>query len=273
MPFPGLRSFSQDESELFFGREGQSDELARKLGQSRFVAVVGTSGSGKSSLVRAGLLPSLEGGCLVKAGSSWEVVDMRPGRRPIEHLAAALEGAKIAESPVDPEQLRESSLALVDLARAAYQEKRLDRDKNLLVLVDQFEELFRYQAKDSKMADHDEKAAFVKLLLEVVKQRDFPVYVIITMRSDFLGDCARFRDLPETINAGQYLVPRMTRDQRREAIEGPIHLAGGSIAPRLVQRILNDAGEDPDQLPVMQHALMRTWDHWTQARRGGGARP
>lgn len=260
-PFPGLRSFSQDESELFFGREGQSDEIARKLGQTRFIAVVGTSGSGKSSLVRAGLLPSLEGGCLVKSGSIWRIVDMRPGSRPIVHLAAALDGAKVSKSPVDPERLRTSSLALIELARSAYGAKHLDGDENLLILVDQFEELFRYKARD--LADRDEKAAFVKLLLEVVKQRDFPVYVVITLRSDFLGDCARFRDLPETINAGQYLVPRMTRDQRREAIEGPIHMAGGTIAPRLTQRILNDVGEDPDQLPVMQHALMRTWCHWS----------
>src|SRR5713101_3806902 len=114
-PFPGLRSFSSEESELFFGREGQSDELARKLGETHFVAVVGTSGSGKSSLVRAGLLPSLEGGCLVKSGSNWRIVDMRPGGRPNDHLAAALDVAKIWESPVDPEQLWNSSLALIDL--------------------------------------------------------------------------------------------------------------------------------------------------------------
>jgi WD40 repeat protein len=261
-PFPGLRSFSQDESELFFGREGQSDELARKLGQARFIAVVGTSGSGKSSLVRAGLLASLEGGCLVKVGSNWRIVDMRPGGRPIDNLAAALDAARLSETPVDPASLRGSSLALLDFARQAHEEKRLDADENLLILVDQFEEIFRYKSSESSMDDRDEKAAFVKLLLEVAKQRAFPVYVVITMRSDFLGDCAGFRDLPETINSGQYLIPRMTREQRREAIEGPIHMAGSAITPRLVQRILNDVGEDPDQLPVMQHALMRTWYRW-----------
>jgi WD40 repeat protein/energy-coupling factor transporter ATP-binding protein EcfA2 len=269
-PFPGLRSFSQDESELFFGREGQSDELARKLGKSRFVAVVGTSGSGKSSLVRAGLLPSLEGGCLVKMGSNWRVVDLRPGGHPISSLATALDVARVAAKPIDAAFLRNSSLALLDFIRESYQEKRLEADENLLILVDQFEELFRYKSRENDMEDRDEKAAFVKLLLEVAKQREFPIFVVITMRSDFLGDCARFRDLPEAINAGQYLVPRMTRDQRRGAIEGPVHMAGGEISPRLVQRILNDVGEDPDQLPVMQHALMRTWFHW---RDQGADRP
>ncbi len=261
-PFPGLRSFSQDESDLFFGREGQSDELARKLGKTRFVAVVGTSGSGKSSLVRAGLLPSLQSGCLVKVGSNWRIVDMRPGSRPIDNLAAACDIANISEPPVDPEMLRRSSLALLELARGAWRTGRLHLDENLLILVDQFEELFRYATCNNSMDDRDEKAAFVKMLLEVSRQREFQVYVVITMRSDFLGDCARFRDLPETINAGQYLIPRMTRDQRRDAIEGPIHMSGSTITPRLVQRVLNEVGEDPGQLPVMQHALMRTWSHW-----------
>ncbi|WP_353063812.1 hypothetical protein RBB77_21520 [Tunturibacter psychrotolerans] len=262
-PFPGLRSFSQNESELFFGREGQSDELARKLSQSRFVAVVGTSGSGKSSLVRAGLLPSLEGGCLVEAGSNWRIVDMRPGSRPIDNLAAALDLAHLSNTSIDVDVLRSSSLSLSDFVSKIYERKEgLDFRENLLILVDQFEELFRYKSRNGDMEDRDEKAAFVKLLLEVSRQRSAPVYVVITIRSDFLGDCARFRDLPETINVGQYLIPRMTREQRRKAIEGPIHIAGSAITPRLVQRILNDVGEDPDQLPVMQHALMRTWYHW-----------
>jgi WD40 repeat protein len=266
-PFPGLRSFSQDESELFFGREGQSDELARKLGKTRFVAVVGTSGSGKSSLVRAGLLPCLQSGCLVKAGSNWRIVDMRPGGLAIDNLAAALDIAKMLEQAVEPESLRISSLALLELIGRARQATRIQANENVLILVDQFEELFRYANRDNSMAERDEKAAFVKLLLEVSKQTELPVYVVITMRSDFLGDCARFRDLPEAINAGQYLIPRMTRDQRRSAIEGPIRMAGGTITPRLVQRILNELGEDPGQLPVMQHALMRTWSHWKSENR------
>jgi WD40 repeat protein len=187
---------------------------------------------------------------------------MRPGSHAIDNLAAALQIAKVSEHAIDPELLRGSSLALIELTRTASHTCRLQADENVLILVDQFEELFRYAHRDDSMAEQDEKAAFVKLLLEVTKQSEFPVYVVITMRSDFLGDCARFRDLPEAINAGQYLIPRLTREQRRAAIEGPIRMAGGAITPRLVQRILNQLGEDPGQLPVMQHALMRTWNHW-----------
>jgi hypothetical protein len=115
----------------------------------------------------------------------------------------------------------------------------------------------------------DEAAAFIKLLLEAKRQTDVPVYIVITMRSDFLGDCAQFRDLPEAINDGQYLIPRMTRDQRREAITGPVAVGGGEISGRLVNRLLNDVGDDPDHLPILQHALMRTWELWAHDRRNG----
>ena len=91
------------------------------------------------------------------------------------------------------------------------------------------------------------------------------MYVVITMRSDFLGDCARFRDLPEAISDSQYLIPRLTRDELQAVITGPIGVRGGRIAPSLVQRLLNDFGDDMDQLPVLQHALMRAWDHWERS--------
>jgi hypothetical protein len=274
-PFPGLRPFESTEDHLFFGRDGQSDELLRRLRRSRFLAVLGTSGSGKSSLVRAGLLPSLRGGLMREAGSGWRVALMRPGSDPVGNLAAALaergvlaeaggglEGAE-AEAVVEA-TLRGGSLGLVEAARQA----RLAAHENLLVVVDQFEELFRFRAVRAAGADtSDDAAAFVKLLLEAAQQRELPVYVVLTMRSDFLGDCAQFQGLPEAINDGQYLIPRMTRDERRVAVNGPAMVARGRVAEPLVNRLLNDVGDNPDQLPILQHALMRTWDYWKQHRR------
>ncbi len=108
----------------------------------------------------------------------------------------------------------------------------------------------------------DGAPAFVKLLLEATRQTEVPIYVVITMRSDFVGDCDRFRGLPEAISNSQYLIPRLTRDELQAVITGPIGVRGGRIAPRLVQHLLNDIGDDFDQLPVLQHALMRAWDHW-----------
>lgn len=278
-PFPGLRPFKSEESHLFFGRDGQSDELLDRLGQKRFVAVVGTSGSGKSSLVRAGLLPTVHGGFMMTAGSHWRVALFRPGDNPIKNLAEALsqpgvlkdkhsskEDHNIFVQTVDTEvALRRGSLGLVDI----FQQSSLPKGENLLIIVDQFEELFRF--KESALIENatDEAAAFVKLLLKSVEQEEVPIYVVITMRSEFLGDCTQFRDLPETINNSQYLIPRMTRQQRRQAITGPVAVAGGQISPRLVQRLLNDVGDDPDQLPILQHALMRTWDYWNKNHKDG----
>ena len=267
-----MRPFEFDESHLFFGRDGQSEQLISKLGRTHFVAVVGTSGSGKSSLVRAGLLPMLEGGFMARAGSFWRFAVMRPGSNAIRSLARALaDPAVLGGESVDPgvrtplieAVLRRSGLGLID----AFRQARLAPNENLLVLVDQFEELFRFRQKGAADAPTDDGAAFVNLLLEAARGNEYPIHVVMTMRSDFLGDCARFRDLPEMLNDGQYLIPRLTRDQRRATIEGPVAVSGATIAPRLTQRLLNDAGDDPDALPVLQHALMRTWDAWRASGR------
>src|SRR5204862_1381282 len=138
---------------------------------------------------------------------------------------------------------------------------------HLLVVFDQFEELFRFrqQGVDSEEA----AAAFVNLLLTASQQSECPIYVTITMRSDYLGDCSEIPGLAEAVNDGEYLIPRLLRDQKRDAIEKPIGVGGAKISPLLVQRLLNEVGDDPDQLPVMQHALMRMWDAW--AKKGSGA--
>jgi WD40 repeat protein len=267
-PFPGLRPFRTDESQLFFGRDGQSEKLLDIFDRTRFLAVVGTSGSGKSSLVRAGLMPALAGG-ITQAGSNWRVAVMRPGHDPIGNLARALnESGVFGPEGEDDEQsaamravitvstLKRGSRGLVEATR---QVGSLAGD-NLLIVVDQFEELFRFAQDLAGYGYEDEAAAFVKLLLKATKQEDIPIYAVITMRSDFLGDCARFWELPEAINDGQYLIPRMNRGERAEAITGPLGVFGASIAPDLINRLVNETEDKPDQLPLLQHALMRTWD-------------
>jgi energy-coupling factor transporter ATP-binding protein EcfA2 len=278
-PFPGLRPFEGDDLDHpFFGREAQIDDLLGRLRRSRFLAIIGTSGCGKSSLVRAGLLPALHGGYMAGAGSRWRIATLRPGLEPIANLARALSASESLGSDESPEpELRIMRAALMQavLGRGArglieaVQEAALDDNENVLVLVDQFEELFRFARRSSSATDQpsredasNEAAAFVKLLLEASASAEAPIYVALTMRSDFIGDCARFRDLPERINEGLVLVPRMTRDQLRRAIEAPVRVAQAEITPSLVARLLNDVGDDPDQLPVLQHALMRTWDAW-----------
>jgi len=266
-PFPGLRAFEPDEDYLFFGREKRVDEILSKLRRTHFLSVVGGSGSGKSSLVRAGLIPALHGGSMLGSGSHWRIAMFRPGEDPLGRMAASLAACGLIDNvethgggkAMLEATLRRSSLGLIE----AHQLAGLDVRDNLLVLVDQFEELFRYRS-GAKETYQDDAVAFVKLLLAVSEEIDSRIYVALTMRSDFIGNCADYPGLPAAVTRGQYLVPRMTRSEMRDAIIGPIAVAHTEIAPRLVVRLLNDAGEDPDQLPVLQHALMRTFDYWSR---------
>ncbi len=259
-PYPGLRPFDADEADLFFGRERHVDALLKRLSGSHFVAVVGESGAGKSSLVRAGLLPALQAGFVVEAGSDWRVAVMRPGAAPLDALAdALLQPGVLTESGGSPRhefalaELRRGPLGLVQLVRDAY----LGSYCNLLVVVDQFEEVFRYCREPLQK---DQADMFVELLLRAAEQRDVPIFVVLTMRSDFVGDCARFRGLPETLNDNQYLTPRLTREQIAAAIREPARVCGGMVDPALVDELCNTVGDNPDQLPLLQHLLMRVWD-------------
>jgi uncharacterized RDD family membrane protein YckC len=279
-PFPGLRPFREDEEHLFFGRESQIDRMADKLAHRRFLAVVGTSGSGKSSLVNCGLRPALHRGLVTRAGTAWRIVQFRPGATPVANLASALASdrrlfADVTDAGMPLDQIVSATLAMSNLGLAdIYEQAHVAADTNLLVVVDQFEELFRYrQLAPGRRDPHsvsEEATQFVNLLLAAHAQDQCPIYVVLTMRSDFLGDCAQFYGLPEAINEGQYLVPRMTRQERRAAIEGPIAVAGAEISPVLLTRLVNDTGDNPDQLSILQHALNRTWAHWEHQAGGRG---
>ena len=278
-PFPGLRPFREDEEHIFFGRENQVDAMVDKLSASRFLAVVGTSGSGKSSLVNCGLRPALHRGLMPAAGTSWRMVQFRPGSRPLTAMTSALaaDGALysgyhglIPLTEIIDTLLRLSKRGLIDAFRRA----RLPDGVNLLVVVDQFEELFRYRvlgdSETNRLERSQEASAFVNLLLEAKQERDFPVHIVLTMRSDFLGNCAEFPGLPEAVNDGQYLVPRMTREERRAAIKGPVGVGGAEITQVLLTRLVNDVGDNPDQLSILQHALNRTWAQWQHDGHGQG---
>jgi hypothetical protein len=256
-PYPGLRAFESDEADIFFGRERQVDAMIDRLARCRLLAVTGASGCGKSSLVRAGLLEALEIGLLAAAGPIWRFAIMRPREHPMAELASALLEALGGDASMEASALRRAALdrgplSLVEELR----ERPLSEHANLLILVDQFEELFRYR----DLASHEEAEAFVALLLATAGQRELPIYIVLTMRSDFFGECARFEGLAEAVCESIYLCPRLSRDQIIAAIEGPARVFGGRIEPALAARIANDMGIDPDQLPLMQHALMRLWD-------------
>ncbi|MCU7376379.1 ATP-binding protein [Paucibacter sp. O1-1] len=219
-PFPGLRAFKPGESDRFFGRGQQIAELATHLDALPFLAVSGASGCGKSSLVLAGLLTELRERHADGHGADWRPVVMRPGNRLIERLAEALAHVlhddededldhtlgdlaeqRLARSGALFGQLRLGGQGLVEAVRQSRLARRSPAARVLLV-VDQFEEVFRFK----RMSDPDESAAFGRLLLAAAHDPASPVSVVITLRSDALGNCAEFHDLPEAVSRGGYLV-------------------------------------------------------------------
>ena len=264
-PFPGLRPFRTGEAHLFFGREGQAEELIARLMQTHFLGVLGNSGSGKSSLVRAGLIPALHAGKKQQRIADWKIVICRPGNSPVQNLAAALAGANkntTEEIILLPEVqrllpvLRESSFGLLEA------EAGTSGHGKTLLIVDQFEELFRFERE----IPPGEAAHFVDLLLTAVRQEGSNLYAVVTMRSEFLGECVRYRGLPEIINEGQYLVPRLTGENVRRAVARPLGVVDAPVDPTLVNRLVREVGDNMDQLPLLQHALMRTYQHWQQRK-------
>jgi WD40 repeat protein/energy-coupling factor transporter ATP-binding protein EcfA2 len=266
-PYPGLRPFGHEESHLFFGREGQSEVILNFLEKNKFAAITGSSGSGKSSLVYCGVVPLLYGGFIAQAGSNWRIMATRPGSTPVWNLAnniAELDNTEntqpVCNSLVNYyySVLRRHSLGLRD----AISQINLNENENLLIIIDQFEELFRYRESSKSLKHKDEPETLIRLLVETIKQSDIPVYIIITMRSDFIGELSDFQDFTHVFNKSNYLVPQMMRADFEQVICAPLRVVNASIEEQLLQTLLNSLENNHDQLPVLQHVMMRTWEFW-----------
>ena len=282
-PYPGLRSFERDDIDVFFGRDECIDGMLARLRDTQFLAVLGASGTGKSSLVKTGLLSALGMGLIGGAGSRWRVVVVRPGDEPLRNLARVLVASVLGASGETGPEPCKSATAVEALrgqlagrgaeAVVAWCRAELAEEENLLIVADQFEQLFKSRGSRAQ----DEAEFFATLLLESARAVEGGIFVTITMRSEYLGPCALIEGLAEAIAAGMYLVPRMSREQCRQAIEGPAKVFGGSVAEPLVNALLNDLArlapwdeggdEDQldrlarraDQLPLLQFALNRMW--------------
>ncbi len=261
-PYIGLLPFSKNEVRYFFGRRKQTAKLIERLRENRFVAVIGESGSGKSSIVKAGLVPKLEAGIMIGKARYWHVVEMRPGKNPLQSLAKGLHeslGNEFEKNTDLPNSAGYIESRLNHIPKQALLEllERLipDDDTAMLLVVDQFEEIFRFESDIHR----DEAEKFATILIEAVKQQKLPIYVVITMRSEFIGDCSKFEGLPEKISESPFVVPRLDRKALEEAIEGPATMVNCEVEPALVNRLCNEVSITQDQLPIIQHLLMRLY--------------
>ncbi len=259
-PYPGIRSFREEESDLFFGREKQINELLEILQTSNFVAITGASGSGKSSLIKAGVIPKLK-----KENQHWSSIVFRPGNSLFFSMSEAFQDLFINEN-ISLKTLRNPK-EIEDLLKKGVRDfvsilKQVNYNKNLLVYIDQFEEIFRFRQNEYIAQAKAESDFFVKLIIDLAHCKEHKFSVIISLRADFLSDCTEFADFPNIINQGHYLIPRMTVDEQKRAILGPANIAGAEFSEVLLAEITEQITKNDVSLPILQHALMRTWDYW-----------
>lgn len=260
-PYPGIRPFQKSEWPIFFGRERMIDAVLQKLAESQFVLLHGTSGCGKSSLVKAGLLPRLEA-THYGEGKVWRTAQMRPGGSPLWNLAEAI--ARLVadlsddeEPPLDIVRPIRRRLNRGEHAFEAIQEEfSLGQDGNVCLLVDQFEELFRYATQ----IERSEVEMFIRVLQAFDETPPNGIHVIATMRSDFVGDCAQFIGFAEVVNRTQYLLPRLEERELMDSIRRPAELFGGEIEVPLAVKLVEESRAEVDALPLVQHCLMYLWN-------------
>ena len=264
-PYPGLRPFTEEESIFFKGRDLHIRQIVKMLEQNKMAFITGASGDGKSSIVYAGVIPYIRAGFSTAEYNSWVFCDFKPQRNPLESLAHSL--AKQLKVPFDEvwDELDCGFSGLINIYKksgfyASDGDKK--RGKNLLIVADQFEEVFTMNENFHNGIPSNEAYTAVNILLETVRlsiSEQLPVYVIFTMRSDYISQCTVFRDLPEFIAYSQFFVPQLKRTEILQVIEQPALLAGGSVSSRLSEVLINNLTSGFDQLPVLQHTLNLLW--------------
>ena len=259
-PYLGLQVFDSEHVELFFGRDNEINELLKLMVRDRFVAIVGDSGSGKSSLVRAGLLPALHRGRYSQGHAddrTWRIAILRPGSDPLDgvvrgllqlapelgpHQAPVVQAAWRAQLPKGSERLADCILSL------------LGKGDRALIVVDQLEEVF---AKDVKAERR--KWLFDSLLATTSQRGDEEIHVLVTLRYDFLPQCFERPDLWKRMQQNQLALRRLPPLRLRDVIRKPLLLAGLDIEDSLVEALVSAAGEEPGHLALLEFTLHELW--------------
>lgn len=278
-PYPGLRPYTEEESIYFKGRDLHIRQITKQLEERKVVMITGASGDGKSSLVYAGVIPNARAGFFQAKYNSWKFVDFKPERNPLKTLAESLAKQLGTDLNDTEKKLSYGFSSLIDIykssdyfiddqsenwTKAKENDRKKQRNKaaNLFILADQFEEFFTNSENFSSGNPSINAYTVVNLLLETANiaiRENLPVYIVFTMRSDFISQCVAFKGLPELIGFSQFFVPRLKRNEIKQVIEDPAILSGGKISSRLTELLINELRDGFDQLPVLQHALHQLW--------------
>jgi KaiC/GvpD/RAD55 family RecA-like ATPase len=270
-PYLGLRAFREEDSAFFFGREAFTERLVEAVERTPFLAVVGPSGSGKSSVVQAGLIPALRKGAL-EGSKAWEFAIFRPGKNPLKQMAASLvsllepemdEVTRLAKVGELADYLKEGQVSLADAAGRILEKRHYATQaagaERVVLVADQFEELFTY--KESELV----REIFLSHLLDAAEERDGPLTVVLTLRADFYSHCLGVRPLADRLEGRVINIGPMTEEELGRAVEEPAGSVGVHFEAGLVERFLEDVRGEPGALPLLEFALTELWEK----RRGG----
>ncbi|GAB4194589.1 MAG: hypothetical protein OHK0022_10760 [Roseiflexaceae bacterium] len=255
-PYLGLQTFQTEHADRFFGRDRLIAELAERLGRAPFLAVLGASGSGKSSVVRAGLLPLLKAGGL-PGSEGWQYVVLRPGAQPLDALVAALStarGSTMSEALDLAARLATNEGALLLIARIFA--------PRLVLVVDQTEELWTLQPTRPEQRaawQEQQQRPFLRLLLSALDAPDRPVLVILTMRADFLHRAIEQAAFARAVTEHLVPVSPMAAEELRAAITMPAQQSGGSFEPGLVDELIAQTQGEGGGLPLLEYTLQELW--------------
>jgi WD40 repeat protein len=251
-PYRGLQVFEEEHAEFFFGRDADVQRLVELLKTDRFLAVLGPSGSGKSSLVRAGLVPAIRRGAL-PVSDDWKVAVLKPGAEPLTGLAAHLLDLFPAGAIHDTVDRLEADERTLHLAVGQGMLRTPEEQRTVLV-VDQFEEVF------TLCRDEDQRRAFIANLLHAGLNPSGRTVAVITMRADFYPKCSLYPGLAQAVSANQFLAWPIEEWALAQAIEEPARLVGLELEEGLTDQILADLRDAPGTLPLMEHALLELWE-------------
>ena len=253
-PYQGLLDFKEEDQYFFFGRETFTQQLLTAVASHSLVGVIGASGSGKSSVVFAGLIPQL------RRQQCWEIAHFRPGEKPFHNLASILVPLlETGMGKVDQllqikklaDALETQDLGLGDVINSIVKENKNQQNTRFLLIVDQFEELY------TLCQDIPQRQAFLEQLLSATSQENFQV--VLTLRADFLGYALAYRPFADALNSGNVMLAPMNQEELRSVITEPAKLLGVTLEPGLTERILADVGNEPGNLPLVEFALYRLW--------------